>query len=145
MSASPRLPWLQTAALTAGLLACAACAPKQAVVPDHAQAAPAPSNSLASTEADLAGPTHSYVVHKGDSLWAIAGRKGVLGDPFLWPLIYRLNRDSISDPDLIQVRQDLSYRTEPNAALLAQIRKEAEGTPAYRLHTEPRKELPMQY
>lgn len=145
MRASHRLPWLQIAALTAGLLACAACAPRQVQVPDSAHASPAPKTDLASTEAALAGSKHSYVVKRGDSLWAIAGRKGVLGDPFQWPLLFRLNRDSISDPDLIHPHLDLSYRTEPNAVLLAQIRKEAEGTPAYRPHIEPRKELPMQY
>ena len=34
-----------------------------------------------------------YLVHKGDSLFEIAGRKGVYGNPLKWPTLFRLNMD----------------------------------------------------
>lgn len=37
-------------------------------------------------------------VQSGENLANIAARKEVYGDPFLWPLIYKANRDQIKDP-----------------------------------------------
>jgi hypothetical protein len=37
-----------------------------------------------------------YRVQKGDSLFSIAGRKDVYGDPSKWPSLYRLNMDQLS-------------------------------------------------
>lgn len=47
----------------------------------------------------------TYVVQPGDTLAKIA--KAVYGDASRWPEIFEANRDSISDPDVIQVGQEL--------------------------------------
>lgn len=41
----------------------------------------------------------SHTVVSGDCLWAIAGM--YLNDPFLWPLVWEVNLDTISNPHLI--------------------------------------------
>jgi len=46
-----------------------------------------------------AGAEKKHMVKKGDTLWDIAGF--YYNDPFLWPVIYKANQDSISDPHWI--------------------------------------------
>ena len=43
----------------------------------------------------------SHTVTKGECLWWISEYKHVYNDPFMWPLIYKANRDQIKNSDLI--------------------------------------------
>ena len=47
----------------------------------------------------------SYEVMKGDHLWGIASKREIYNDPYMWPRIYRANKDQIDDPDLIYPKQ----------------------------------------
>ena len=53
-----------------------------------------------------AGAERIHVVQPGESLWQIAA--AVAGDPTLWPLLYRANRDQIKDPSLLYPGQRLT-------------------------------------
>ncbi|WP_432821932.1 LysM peptidoglycan-binding domain-containing protein [Trichloromonas sp.] len=53
-------------------------------------------------------PVTSYLVGNGETLWFIAAQKQVYQDAFLWPLIYRANRDQIKDPRQIYPGQTLN-------------------------------------
>jgi len=44
-----------------------------------------------------------YVVQKGDCLWNIAAKPVVYGDAFQWPELWAANRDSIKNPDKIDI------------------------------------------
>ena len=50
----------------------------------------------------------TYEVMKGDHLWGIASKPEAYDDPYMWPRIYRANRDQINDPDLIYPKQMLT-------------------------------------
>ncbi|MFH1825476.1 MAG: DUF4398 domain-containing protein [Candidatus Firestonebacteria bacterium] len=49
-----------------------------------------------------------YTVIKGDCLWNISKDGKNYGDPFMWPLIYKANKDKIKDPDLIYPNQEFN-------------------------------------
>ncbi|QKT04935.1 LysM peptidoglycan-binding domain-containing protein [Ectothiorhodospiraceae bacterium 2226] len=62
--------------------------------------------------AQAGGEATEYNVQRGDSLWSISGKAEVYNNPYHWPLIYRTNRDQITDADLIYPGQ--RFRIERN-------------------------------
>src|ERR1041385_8904127 len=55
--------------------------------------------------------SRAHTVKKGDTLWDIA--RTYLGDPFLWPQIYKLNTDLAKDPHWIYPDQVLRLTGAP--------------------------------
>ncbi len=51
---------------------------------------------------------NQYTVVRGDTLWGISASAPIYDNPFMWPLIYKANRDQIRDPDLIYPNQVFS-------------------------------------
>ena len=74
--------------------------------------APAPSQPATATvqpaprPAESAPKSSSYTVKSGDCLWNIAKKQ--LGDGSRWKEIYELNKDKISNPNLIYPNQSLT-------------------------------------
>ncbi len=62
---------------------------------------------------ELRAASMTYTVVTGDSLWRIAGRAGVYGNPYQWPLIYKANADKIRDADLIHPGQSFNVVKHP--------------------------------
>ena len=50
----------------------------------------------------------SYSVMKGDHLWGISSKTEIYDDPYMWPRLYRANREQIKDPDMIYPDQVLN-------------------------------------
>lgn len=68
----------------------------------------------------------SHVVTKGECLWWIAEYQQIYNDPFMWPLIYKANRDQIKNPDLIYPGQSLEVpRTGYSLDEVKDARKQA--------------------
>ncbi|TJY62336.1 LysM peptidoglycan-binding domain-containing protein [Sinimarinibacterium sp. CAU 1509] len=75
---------------------------------------------LSALTRELATATQRYVVAAGDSLWIISGRPEVYGNPYLWPLIWQANLDSLSDPNQLRAGQRLKIRSNPTVAEVVQ-------------------------
>ena len=53
-------------------------------------------------------PADLYTVIRGDCLWNISKKQDIYDDPYMWPRIYRANKDQVKDPDLIYPNQVFS-------------------------------------
>jgi nucleoid-associated protein YgaU len=69
-----------------------------------------------------------YVVKRGDTLPSIAARHDIYNDSFMWPLIYKANRDQIKDPKVHYAGQDLKVPREMTTEDIVEARREA-GAP----------------
>lgn len=89
--------------LAAGVLALG-CAANKAVRKDR----PSSVQAQAVPAMPRPNPTETptiYPVKSGDTLWALSQEH--MGSPFLWPLLWKANRDYVLDPDWIEIGQDL--------------------------------------
>ena len=57
------------------------------------------------TEPQTEFETTSFTVEPGQSLWTIAENQ--LGNPYLWPLLYNLNQDILTNPNQLPAASDL--------------------------------------
>ena len=70
-------------------------------------------------------PVEQIEVQAGESLAIIAARPDVYGDPLLWPLIYKANRDQIKDPKQIFAGQVLAIPRDKSRDEVEAARHEA--------------------
>lgn len=69
-----------------------------------------------------------YVVKKNETLPSIAARHEIYNESFMWPLIYKANRDQIKDPKTIYAGQDLKIPRDISMDEIIAARREA-GAP----------------
>ncbi len=69
-----------------------------------------------------------YVVKKSETLPKIAARPEIFNDAYMWPIIYKANRDQISDPRSVYAGQVLKIRRDMSQDEIVQARREA-GAP----------------
>ncbi len=66
--------------------------------------------------------TERYSVEPGQSLWTIAESR--LGNPYLWPLLYHLNRDILDNPNQLPEASDLNIPSISNPDNLNSFERE---------------------
>ena len=97
-------------------------------------------DSLSALVAELQAARMTYSVVKGDSLWRIAGKSDVYGNPYQWPLIYKANTDKIKHADLIYPKQDLTVMKNPAKADADAAADYAKHRGAWRGHKADKKD-----
>jgi LysM repeat protein len=69
-----------------------------------------------------------YAVKKGDTLPSIASKHEIYNDSYMWPLIYKANRDQIKDPKVLYAGQELKIPREMTTEEIIEARRES-GAP----------------
>ena len=77
---------------------------------------------------ETAQTARTHVVKRGDTLWDLA--RLYLGDPYLWPEIYRLNTDVIDDPHWIYPSEVLKLPAPGSTPTVAEGPKPEAEPPA---------------
>ncbi len=72
-----------------------------------------------------------HTVKRGETLPLISAQSDIYSDPALWPLLYRANRDQISDPKHIWPGQVLRIPRNASREDLAEARRYAQERPIY--------------
>ncbi len=87
-----------------------------------------------SEEARIAASADAtYQVERGDNLWNISAKPEIYGNPYHWPLIYKANRDSIQDADLIYPGQVFSIDRAASSADMVDAARHARTRGAWSL------------
>lgn len=75
-----------------------------------------------------------HIVTKGEKLWIIAKYKTIYDDPYLWPLIYKANRDQIKGPHHIYPGQILQIPRGLTPEEIMQARSQAKALEPLLVH-----------
>lgn len=97
----PRISSIVLALVVAGTLG--ACATTEETKPAEPVAEPAPAAPAPKLKAVA---NDAYEVRRGDHLWGIAAQPRIYGNPYAWPMIYKVNSAKIKDADLIYPGQN---------------------------------------
>lgn len=62
---------------------------------------------------ELRNSVKRHKVGKGESLWTISARPDIYANPFLWPLIWQSNKDTVKNPSNLRAGQELKIRPNP--------------------------------
>jgi LysM repeat protein len=73
----------------------------------------------------------TYKVKKGETLIDIAQRREIFNDKYMWPFIYKANRDQMRDPQLVYPGQVLSIPRDLSFEEIIEARKQAKASPPY--------------
>jgi len=73
----------------------------------------------------------TYKVKKGETLIDIAQRREIFNDRYMWPLIYKANRDQMRDPQLVYPGQVLSIPRDLSFEDIIEARKQTKASPPY--------------
>jgi LysM repeat protein len=73
----------------------------------------------------------TYKVKKGETLIDIAQRREIFNDKYMWPLIYKANRDQMRDPQLVYPGQVLAIPRDLSFEEIIEARKQTKAPPPY--------------
>lgn len=73
----------------------------------------------------------TYKVKKGETLVDIARRREIFNDKYMWPLIYKANRDQMRDPQVVFPGQVLSIPRDLSFEEIIEARKQTKAPPPY--------------
>ena len=73
----------------------------------------------------------TYKVKKGETLIDIAKRRMIFNDQFMWPLLYKANRDQMRDPKIVFPGQVLTIPRGLTLEEVIEARKQADAPPPY--------------
>jgi len=73
----------------------------------------------------------TYKVASGETLLDIARRHEIFNDKFMWPLLFKANRDQIRDPKVVFPGQTLTVPRDITYEEVIEARKMAEAPPPY--------------
>lgn len=77
-------------------------------------------------------PAAEIEVRAGETLSKVSARQEVYGDPLLWPLVYKANRDQIKDPQQIFPGQILMIPRDKSVEEKEAAREEARNSELFR-------------
>ena len=73
----------------------------------------------------------TYKVKKGETIIDIAKRREIFNDQYMWPLIYKANRDQIRDPKVVFPGQVLTIPRDITFEEIIEARKHSHASPPY--------------